>query len=63
MKYEIGKGVRNNGKGKIKGAEIRDDGAKDGKKVRGTLKIEGEGEIQDREGARNNGKGKSKGVK
>ena len=30
--------------------EIRCEGAKDGKKVRGALKIKGEGEMQDREG-------------
>ena len=63
MKYKIGKGAINNGKGKIRGGEIRGEGVKYQKKVRGALKIKGEGEIQDREGARNNGKGKSKGGK
>ena len=44
--------------------EIRCEGAKDGKKVRGALKIKGEGEMQDMvKGAKSNGRGKSKGVK
>ena len=50
VKYKIGKGAINNGKGKIRGGEIRGEGVKDQKKVRGALKIKGEGEIQDREG-------------
>ena len=50
MKYKIGKGAINNGKGKIRGGEIRGEGVKYRKKVRGALKIKGEGEIQDREG-------------
>ena len=43
--------------------EIRCEGAKDGKKVRGALKIKGEGEMQDivKRGAKRNGRGKSKG--
>ena len=38
-------GARNNGKGKSKGGKIRGEGAKDRKKVKGTLKIKGEGEM------------------
>ena len=50
MKYKIGKGAINNGKRKIRGGEIRGEGVKDRKKVSGALKIQGEGEMQDREG-------------